>query len=82
MRKGAVDCLDEMLKRAAGADEWTRVVRRCAWCQRVENERGEYTTLVALSPTTVVTDGMCPPCGARALTELTLRTRRHAPLAA
>jgi len=82
MRKSVMDSLDEMLKRAAGADEWTRVVRRCAWCQRVENERGEYTTLVALSPTTVVTDGMCPACGRRAMADLAARQIRREPVAA
>jgi hypothetical protein len=77
-----VDSLDEMLKRAAGADEWTRVVHRCAWCQRVENERGEYVTLIALSASTVVTDGMCPPCGARAMAQLATRQVRRQPVAA
>jgi hypothetical protein len=77
-----MDSLDEMLKHAADADEWTRVVHRCAWCQRVENERGEYTALVALSATTVVTDGMCPPCGSRAMAELATRHLRRQPLAA
>jgi hypothetical protein len=77
-----MDSLDEMLKHAADADEWTRVVHRCAWCQRVENARGEYTNLAALSPTTVVTDGMCPPCGTRAMAELALRSQRRQVLAA
>jgi hypothetical protein len=77
-----MDPLDEMLKHAADADAWTRVVHRCAWCQRIENERGEYTTLVALSASTVVTDGMCPPCGTRAMAELAARQVRRAPLAA
>jgi hypothetical protein len=69
----AMDSLEAMLKRAACADEWTRVVHRCAWCHRIENEHGDYTIAVALDAGMVVTDGMCPPCGRRALTELAAR---------
>jgi len=65
--------LDAMLKRAARADEWTRVVHRCAWCHRIENADGEYTIAVALDADTVVTDGMCPPCGRHALAAVAAR---------
>jgi len=65
--------LDTMLKRAASADQWTHVVHRCAWCQRVVNERGEYTVFGALDKGIVVTDGMCPPCGTRELAQLAKR---------
>ena len=73
-----MNSLDAMLKRAASADEWTRVVHRCAWCHRVVNEHGEYAIAVALDAETVVTDGMCPPCGRRALAELAARHTRLA----
>jgi len=65
--------LDTMLKRAAKADQWTNVVHRCAWCQRVVNERGEYAVVAALDAGVVVTDGMCPPCGTRALAQIASR---------
>jgi hypothetical protein len=74
--------LDLMLKRAASADEWTRVVHRCAWCQRVVNERGEYAAMVVLDASTVVTDGMCPSCGMRAMADLAVRRGHAQPLAA
>ena len=32
--------LDSMLRIAASADNWTRVVHRCAWCKRVSGQRG------------------------------------------
>jgi hypothetical protein len=66
----SLDALDAMLKRAANADEWTRVVHRCAWCHRIENAHGRYTVAAAIDADTVVTDGMCPPCGRRALAEV------------
>jgi hypothetical protein len=62
-----------MLKRAASADAWTHVIHRCAWCQRVVDTNGEYTSLASLDPSVVVTDGMCPACGSRALAHLALR---------
>ena len=68
-----MDSLEAMLKRAATADEWTRVVHRCAWCHRIENAHGEYTIAVALDAETVVSDGMCPPCGRHALAEIAAR---------
>jgi hypothetical protein len=77
-----MDSLDAMLKRAASADAWTRVVHRCAWCQRVVDGQGNYAPIVVLDPTTVVTDGMCAECGTRALAELATRQRRYEPLAA
>ena len=67
--------LDSMLKRAASADQWTHVVHRCAWCQRLVNDRGEYAAVALLDAGAVVTDGMCPPCGTRALTQIARRRR-------
>jgi hypothetical protein len=74
-----MDSLDSMLKRAAGADEWTTVVHRCAWCRRTLDPHGSYTDLVSLEPTVVVTDGMCAACGTKALAQI---AARHQPLAA
>ncbi len=68
-----MDSLDAMLKRAANADQWTRVVHRCAWCHRVENAHGIYTVAAVIDADTVVTDGMCPPCGRRALAKVASR---------
>jgi hypothetical protein len=66
--------LDSMLKQAATADQWTHVIHRCAWCKRIVDEHGEYTNLVVLDETrTVVTDGMCPQCGAQALAQIAAR---------
>ena len=74
-----MDSLNSMLKRAAGADEWTRVVHRCAWCRRTLDKHGEYTDVLNLAPTVVVTDGMCAACGTRALAQIAARRQ---PLAA
>ena len=66
--------LESMLKQAAAADQWAHVVHRCAWCKRIVDASGKYTNLVALDEaTTVVTDGMCPPCGTRALGDIAAR---------
>ena len=74
--------LDSMLKLAAATDDWTRVVHRCAWCQRFVDQNGEYTALVVLDATTVVTDGMCTACGMRAMAHLAARRQRRDALAA
>ncbi len=74
-----MDSLESMLKRAAGADEWTRVVHRCAWCSRTLDVHGDYTDVVSIAPTVVVTDGMCQACGTKALAQLAARRQ---PLAA
>jgi len=58
--------LDAMLKSAAEAD-WTDVVRRCAWCGRVADQQGRYRVATLVDASTVFTDGMCPPCGARGM---------------
>jgi hypothetical protein len=71
--RSAVDSLHVMLKRAASAEAWTHVAHRCAWCQRVVDADGQYTDVGCLDASTVVTDGMCPACGTRALAELALR---------
>ncbi len=65
--------LDEMLKRAARADGWTKVVHRCAWCRRRINAPGSEAELTSLEPTVVVTDGMCPTCGSKALAAIAHR---------
>lgn len=77
-----MESLSAKLKCAADADAWTRVVHRCAWCRRVENERGEYAAMAVLDPQTVVTDGMCPPCGRRVLAEVAARRAHRKRLAA
>jgi hypothetical protein len=74
--------LDLMLKLAARADDWNRVVHRCAWCKRVVDERGEYGAAAAGAPAVVATDGMCPPCGKRALAQVNARRQRRRRLAA
>ena len=66
--------LESMLSHAATAKGWARVIQRCAWCQRVFDERGVGDVLVLVDETTVVTtDGMCPPCGRRGLAVLAAR---------
>jgi hypothetical protein len=66
--------LESMLSRAATAKGWARVIQRCAWCQRVFDERGVGDVLVLVDERTVVTtDGMCPPCGRRNLALLASR---------
>jgi hypothetical protein len=70
--------LESLLSYAATAEGWAKVVHRCAWCQRIFDERGVYMVAVALDRTTVITDGMCPPCGTRGLAQLAGRTRRAA----
>jgi hypothetical protein len=72
-----MDTLDTLLKTAAEAD-WAHVVRRCAWCGRVADRHGRYVRAVIVEPETVFTDGMCPPCGSRALASLARRPRRPA----
>src|SRR5919199_4406641 len=67
--------LDALLTSAAEAD-WTHVVRRCAWCGRVADKRGRYRNATIVDVSTVYTDGMCPPCGARALPMVRQRQAR------
>jgi len=74
--------LDQLLRRAATPEGWARVVQRCAWCQRVFDERGVRDIFVVADDVTVVTDGMCPPCGLRALARVGARSRVATPLAA
>jgi hypothetical protein len=69
----APEVLVLMLKRAAAADGWTRVIRRCAWCRRCLDTHGAYVDPASLQPHTVVTDGMCPTCGTQALADLAQR---------
>jgi hypothetical protein len=70
--------LESLLSHAATAEGWAKVVHRCAWCQRMFDKGGVYTVAVALDRTTVITDGMCPPCGTLGLAMLARRTRRAA----
>ena len=70
--------LDARLEDAATAAGWTQVVHRCAWCGGVADAYGEYSATRSVSPSAVVTDGMCPPCGTRALAHLTARRLRRA----
>ena len=66
--------LETILSRAATAKGWARVIQRCAWCQRVFDERGVGEVLVLVDEATVVTtDGMCPPCGRRNMALLAAR---------
>jgi len=69
------ETLDSLLKSAAEAD-WTNVVRRCAWCERIADQHGHYRKVTLVEPRTVYTDGMCPPCGARGLASIRRRTLR------
>jgi hypothetical protein len=70
--------LQAMLERVTAADNWSNVIHRCAWCKRVFDESGAYGSMLALSTTSVTTDGMCPPCGKRALAQVALRQGRLA----
>jgi hypothetical protein len=70
--------LESLLSQAATAEGWAKVVHRCAWCQRMFDEHGVRTVAVALDRMTVVTDGMCPPCGIHGLAQLARRTARAA----
>jgi hypothetical protein len=67
--------LDTMLKRAAQSDDWANVVHRCAWCRRTADADGQYRTIRIVDAATVVTDGMCPTCGAGALAHISARKR-------
>jgi hypothetical protein len=74
--------LEAELKRAAAAVDWSHVVHRCAWCRRVADPQGHYVTSDNLDESTVITDGMCPTCGTRALAVLaTRRLARERPAA-
>ena len=72
-RIAAMSSLESMLRRASAADNWTRVLHRCAWCKRAFDENGAYTNVVAFDRSAVATDGMCPACGARALAQIAAR---------
>jgi len=74
--------LDLELKRAADEVDWSRVVHRCAWCKRIADAHGRYVSSRALAEDTVVTDGMCPPCGRGALAQLAKRRPSRERLAA
>jgi hypothetical protein len=65
--------LESELKRAAAEKDWTRVVHRCAWCRRIADAHGQYVSSRDLAEDTVVTDGMCPRCGKRALARVAKR---------
>jgi hypothetical protein len=70
--------LESLLSQAATAEGWAQVVHRCAWCQRIFDEHGVRTVAVAVDRMTVVTDGMCSPCGMRCLAQLARRSPRAA----
>jgi DNA-directed RNA polymerase subunit RPC12/RpoP len=74
--------LESELKRAAAEADWSRVVHRCAWCKRIADAHGHYVLALEPEESTVITDGMCPPCGTRALAKLTARRLADQPLAA
>ncbi|HEY1291609.1 MAG TPA: hypothetical protein VGJ60_00835 [Chloroflexota bacterium] len=74
--------LESELKRAAAETDWRRVVHRCAWCMRIADARGRYVSARELADNTVVTDGMCPSCGRRALARLAERRPARERLAA
>jgi hypothetical protein len=78
-----MDALRLMLRQAARSDDWQRaVVHRCAWCKRVAAPDGTYDDRPRLVPaTSVVTDGICPTCGAEALAQIRRRAVAQ-PLAA
>ena len=71
--------LEEMLRSASAAENWSHVIHRCAWCKRVFDADGVCSSIVPFDETTVATDGMCPACGARAMGQI---RARHRPLAA
>jgi hypothetical protein len=66
--------LETLLEHAARSENWDRaVVHRCAWCKRIEMPNGAYAPALPLSTTTVVTDGMCTSCAAKALGRVSVR---------
>jgi hypothetical protein len=69
--------LESELRRAAAEVDWRHVVHRCAWCQRVADARGQYVAAVDLDESVVITDGMCPACGVRALAKLKSDLRKR-----
>ena len=70
--------LESLLSHAATAEGWAQVVHRCAWCQRTFDEHGVREVAVVVDRLTVVTDGMCAPCGRHGLAQLALRRTRRA----
>ncbi len=73
--------LDALLKLAATTPDWETVIHRCAWCGRIRTEHGAWV-LRPVDASAATTDGMCPSCGRRALTEVGNRQRRRLGLAA
>lgn len=71
--------LEEMLRQASAAESWSQVIHRCAWCKRVFDADGVYSSVVLPNSRAVATDGMCPPCGIRARAQI---QARHTALAA
>lgn len=70
--------LESLLSQAATAEGWAQVLHRCAWCRRMFDEHGVREVAILFDRTTVVTDGMCPPCGKHGLAQLARRTPRAA----
>jgi hypothetical protein len=64
--------LEELLAAAARSPDWEHaVIHRCAWCKRTTDTARDSTT-------SVVTDGMCAACAARALSQIASRqAARH-----
>lgn len=73
--------LDVLLRLAADTPDWGKVRHRCAWCGRVQNDRGEWV-MRPIDASAVTTDGMCPACGSRNLAQVGMRTLRRVSLAA
>ena len=76
-----MSALDALLKLAASTPDWRTIIHRCAWCGRVQTERGDWV-MRPIDASAVTTDGMCPPCGTRALGEVGIRQLRRERLAA
>jgi hypothetical protein len=54
------------------------VIHRCAWCGQLADASGTYTVAPTPEPTRIVSDGMCPTCGAAELARIGQRRRRAA----
>jgi hypothetical protein len=78
--RAGVTALETLLANAATASRWSSVVHRCAWCGRVARPDGSYAPPRRIGPATVVSDGMCSSCGARALREIAARRTLQARL--
>jgi hypothetical protein len=68
--------LDALLRLAATNPDWETVIHRCAWCGRIRTERGAWV-FRPVDASAVTTDGMCPSCGTRALSEVGNRQLRR-----